>query len=410
MFESFEPELPHAAVEAYHTPEVYDELDQACRTEVVEWRWATDDMSFGFRFPFAKEWFRRNPRWLKPGATPKPGNLRHGLDAEDRVRVIEDFTCEDKLGKKPTMVGYVVYHEDETELILYRCRESGPPDVEHYRRRAYEGERLTREHNLLGWHGSERHYEWEGDRLTRVVSVGWSQLFLPDSRKWDPLEIEARTEERFEYDSLGRLERIVERRLKADGTVREGLPPRIIYERPKKGESIPQLAREIERMLLEQVPETVAQAKGKGPFYCLLLCYCGEDFPAGWPPFLLLGSEAERQRIVEGGDEIGCLWIAGEMEGREANVRLPLDDEILNNYCRLHNQLMVTSDSFTSAMTVLRRVGKALDKLDWSGIIEVTPDFLVAPVDDHCLTEPAEDIKAVIPAAAFRSLRKRGLI
>lgn len=410
MFESFEPELPHAAIEAYHTPEVYDELDQACRAEVVEWRWATDDMSFGFRVPFAKEWFRHNPRWLKAGATPKPGNLRHGLDAEGMVRVVEDFTFEDKLGKEPRMVGYLAYQQGQIEFILYRCTDTGPPDVQCYRRRAYEGERLTREHNVLGRDGSERQYGWENDRLVRVLTVGWRQRFGSASRTWDPLEVTSRTEKRFEYDSLGRLERIVDRYLDADGAVREGLPPRIIYERPKKDESIPQLAGEIEGMLLKQVPATVAQAKGKGPFYCLLLCYCGEDFPAGWPPFLLLGSDAERQRIVEGGDEIGCLWTAGELEGREANVRLALDDEILNNYCRLHNQLMVTSDTFTSALKVLRRVGKALNKLDWSEIIEVTPDFLVAPVDDHCLTEPAEDIKAVIPGAAFRSLKKRGLI
>ena len=39
---------------------------------------------------------------LKAGATPKPGNLRHGLDAEGTVRVIEDFTFEDRLVENPT--------------------------------------------------------------------------------------------------------------------------------------------------------------------------------------------------------------------------------------------------------------------------------------------------------------------
>src|SRR5687768_9874905 len=88
--------------------------------------------------------------------------------------------------------------------------------------------------------------------------------------------------------------------------------------------SIPQLASDIERMLLERVPATVAKAKAKGQFYCLLLCYCAEDFQAGWPPFLLLGSEAERRRIIQRGDNIAYyLWAPDEMRNQEANVEFP---------------------------------------------------------------------------------------
>ncbi len=97
------------------------------------------------------------------------------------------------------------------------------------------------------------------------------------------------------------------------------------------------------------------------------------------------------------------------MEEREGNVRLNLKGEVYN-YCRLHTQLMDVKDDYSSGMKTLRRVAKSLNTIDWSKIMESTPDFLVAAVDDHGEVDPREDIKAVIPAAKFRSLRKQSLI
>lgn len=153
----------------------------------------------------------------------------------------------------------------------------------------------------------------------------------------------------------------------------------------------------------------------------MLLRDCGEDFPAGWPPCLLLLSDDERQRVIERGQEVKYyLWAPGEMEDRRTNVRLPLKDEVLNNHCRLHIQLMDArrpddrptrhAKTYAPARKVLRNVARALNQREWSEIIEVKPDFLVAAVDDHGETDPAADIKAVVPPAKFRALREKGLI
>jgi hypothetical protein len=164
-------------------------------------------------------------------------------------------------------------------------------------------------------------------------------------------------------------------------------------------------------MLLDQVPSAVAGARPKGPFYCLLLCYCGEDFQAGWPPYLLLGRESWRQQVARNGDQAPYyLWAPGEMEGHSANLRLNLPDKSLNKTCELHTQLMEVKDDYSAARKVLRSVSKSLNTLDWAGILEVTSDFLVAAVDDHGETEPGEDIKAAIPPTKFRSLRRAGLL
>ena len=74
-------------------------------------------------------------------------------------------------------------------------------------------------------------------------------------------------------------------------------------------------ASEIERRLLKKVPAAVAKAKPEGQYYCLLLAIA-EDFQAGWPPFVLLGNEAERQRVInQGGD-----WVAYNLWGYQRDA------------------------------------------------------------------------------------------
>ncbi|MGH7140763.1 MAG: hypothetical protein ACREHD_33945, partial [Pirellulales bacterium] len=217
------------------------------------------------------------------------------------------------------------------------------------------------------------------------------------------------TEDRFQFDPLARLDRIEQRYLNEDGSVKSSLPVQVRYQRPKKNESIPQLAKAIERMLKEQIPAAVEKARGKGPFYCLFLCYCEEDFGAGWPPGLVLKTEAERQRIIERGDEVTYyLWAPDESE--ETNMRVGLNEETLLRHCDLHNQLMDVDGDYSSAKKALRSVAKALNETDWSNIIDVTHDFVVAAVDNTGEVDFATDIKASIPAPKFRALKKNGLI
>jgi hypothetical protein len=65
--ESFQPELLRAAYESYSTPEARDNLARECRSQAVQWRWATGDMAFAYELkkPFVKELHRSAPKWLK---------------------------------------------------------------------------------------------------------------------------------------------------------------------------------------------------------------------------------------------------------------------------------------------------------------------------------------------------------
>lgn len=406
MFEDFHPELLFSQFVYYSPPNRRDELARQCRAKVVEWRWASDDMAFALQQPFAKERYRHNPKWLKEGAKLKPDFRCHGLDAQGAIHVIEDVPSHGQSDPKQINATYVTYGHEQVESMNYLT----PGNLYMIRRLDYDGPRIVHEHNFGSRHGSERHYEWEGSRLHRILSMGWRHDWVrADSKQFSGLDPNSHTEQNFEYDELGRLDRIVERSLNKDGTLYKGLPPRINYQRPKKEETIPHLAKNIERMLREQIPAGVAAVRGKGPFYCLLICYCGEDFGAGWPPVLTLKPEAETRRIVEHGGEVAyCLWAPDESD--ETNVYVRYGDEALENHCRLHAQLMDVKQDYTSARKILRNVAKALNELDWPKMLDVTPDFVVAAVDNTGEFELVDDIKACVPRAKFASLKERGWI
>lgn len=449
MFESIQPALLLDASELYMSDRGRDDLIRECLAAVVKWRWATGDMVFAasLKTPFLKERYRGTPKWLKAGMKPERGSVRHGMDADGRVRVTVTPSFDHaRINERLGAWTYLIYRDHEIDAIEYQ---QTPGEFTRMRRYAYEGDCLVREHMFSIKVGSEGHYCWDAGRLTRVLHMGWGYDLTAGPPTKDTVRTGSPHEERFEYDATGRLERIVDQYLTMDGT--PSIPIFIEYQRRKKRESVSTIAKEIERMLRDQIPaavakgdatytryvtepgenagqlprtrwETVSAVVGKtpwtGPFYCLLLFYCGEDFPAGWPPVLVLKREAERQRIIDcGEDVIANLWSDEDTR----NLRLTVDDEALDEACRRHCYFMEAQcpdddpsthpkRTYASAYTAIRNVARKLNEFDWSKIIEITPDFFVAALDDHWLTEPAQDIKAVIPKDKFKSLRQRGFI
>jgi hypothetical protein len=164
-------------------------------------------------------------------------------------------------------------------------------------------------------------------------------------------------------------------------------------------------------MLLDQIPKVVAAAKIKAPVYCLLICYCGEDFEAGWPPFVVLGCEKERQRILAEGSEISYyLWAPDEMRGIESNVELHLNDQGLVEKCTRHVQLMSMKESWAAGRKVLQSVAQRLNDYAWGKILKTTSDFVVAFVDNTGEKPFRKDIKASISEERFADLKARGLV
>jgi hypothetical protein len=134
--------------------------------------------------------------------------------------------------------------------------------------------------------------------------------------------------------------------------------------------------------LLEQIPAAVRAARIASPVYCLLICYCGEDFPASWPPFLVLGAEAERQRIIKEGHDVKYfLWAPDEMRNCDANHEVGLGDAELIGKCRVHAQLMSAANGWDACRRILESVAKQLNDYPWRDNVPITDDFIVAAVE-----------------------------
>lgn len=289
MFDDFQPELLYRNFVKYSSPEGRDELAQQCRAKVVEWRWASDDMAFAFRQPFVKERYRCDPKWLKEGAKLKPDSKRHGLDAEGLIHVVENMNSNAGSDQTQISAKYVTYKDNLSEAVRYLA----PCSLQTVQRRIYDGPRIIREHNFIYSNGSERHFEWRDERLHRILSMGWRHDSVgPASKQFSGFDANSHTEQIFEYDELGRLDRIVERSLNHDGT---------IYE-------------------------------------------------------------------------------------------------------------VAVKNDYSSAKKALRKAAKALNEPDWTKLLDVTPDFIVAAVDNTLEFDFATDIKAVVPAAKFKALKANGLI
>ncbi|WP_339688582.1 hypothetical protein [Gimesia maris] len=396
MFESFDPEYLSSELEKYTKPDVLKRISESCYAKTVTWRWASDDMSR--KEPFRAERYNTKHEWLKEGARPKPGDLRHGLDNNGRIQVIENYWLNDKRKKEPYSTCYLIYgksHSDEIQVTNYNSQ------VRYLRRFRFKAGHPIRSY-IQHHFGSvaESHYSYANGKLVTETSVNWESG-----------EVSARTQCTYECDEWGGLERIIQRYLNEDGSVYEKIAPIIEYERPRKNENLSQLAKQIEPMLLVQILETIEQASPPERFYCLLLCYCEEDFSAGWPPFLLLGSLQERERIMNSSDpQWYLLWAPDEMRNREQNVELPLNDNILERKCAIHCRQMDQIDDYRSGKKILRKVVKKLNKIDWSQTIDVTPDFIVAAIDNTGEKNPYHDIKSAVSWSRFRSLKKQGYL
>lgn len=396
MIETFDPEYLSSTLEKYSSPDTLKQIQENCYAKTVSWRWASDNMS---RIePFRAERYNVKRLWFKEGAKPKPGDLRHGLDAEGRIQVVENYWLNGKRKETPYSTCYLIHGEGYSDEMQVTNADA---QVRYLRRFCFEAGQLLRSH-IKHARGlvAESNYSYTSDRLATETSFNW-----------DRGEVTAYTQRTYEYNEWGELDKIIQRYLNQDGTVYEKIAPIFEYERPRKKESIGQLARQIAPMLHDKILETIGQAALPGTFYCLLLCYCEEEFSAGWPPCLLLGSMQERERIMDSWNpEWYLLWSPDEMRNREHNIELPLKDELLERKCALHCRQMDQNDDYRSGKKILQKVVKKLNKYDWSELIDVTPDFIVAAIDNTGEKNPRDEIKSAVSRSRFRLLEKQGLL
>lgn len=247
-------------------------------------------------------------------------------------------------------------------------------------------------------HGRDGPGEWEIYRYDgdRVVAVH-KRLVLVEAEP----PIDDDSVDRLEYDASGRLARVIEES-DVGGT-------RVTYER--RGPSRRELQRALEGRLTDVIAERVRRHGGGREVYALLLHYQRQS---ALPPTPVLASAAYRERVLAATQDGGLLYLLfnpAELEDYDGTAlgggELGDDDAELTG---LVDALARTDEHGVLARTVLQRVCKRLNAVDWSESLRPTEDFVVVCVDLE-LENFEEDLAAAVPSRALRTrLRKAGLL
>jgi hypothetical protein len=376
------PELV-ALYSKYARPEAVLQLRADVLSQVVDWRWASESMSFDE--PFARELYGGPaPRWLSDERADPREHVRHGLDAQGRI-VIEsgpsgsEQVCLHAPGQRTT----VAWH--------------GGNRINSVCQRLYQEGRLTAHHIHLGHRGLDTRYEYEGGQLQRSMICNWQE----DEKPWVARHV-------FVHAADGVLERIDLQYLDADGQPEPGAD-RLLYLRLPKGETLKTVEARVQGLLEQALPAALQLIPRHEKLYSLLLCYTHEDLPAAWPPFLVWGRESYRDSVLERGEDVRYyLWAPDEIRGMDDSDEFWFSDQALRDACLLHSQLMQMAQSDASAMRVLKRTVPLLQAMVEQAGLPVTDDFVVAHADNTGEIDPRKAMKASLPAEAWALLKQRG--
>jgi hypothetical protein len=194
------------------------------------------------------------------------------------------------------------------------------------------------------------------------------------------------TQEHFEYDDQGHLQRIRWER-------KDGYRGQVRYRRRKRGETFASFVGNAKQKLIETIPQAVAATKFQEPLYGLNLYYdlikWGDYFPPElWPAFerdrqqKLQGEDRERFQIA--GDIWWYLWSDDDIPEDIQREPIPTEDEDTLEACERLNVEVNTREAehiLDTAIKTLYEICQELNRLDWSQYAPVTSDFIVYACD-----------------------------
>ena len=336
----------------YHDRKRYMKLAEANERKVVEWRSATGEMISPH--PFQHECFGAVFGWLEKGQKAKVRQVDHGLDAEGRILIArEAFRAGHSAEEDLEETQYVHNGNQITAITAYSRRKPKDFEVTNLERFTYKVGRLLSYERFYWRAASIDVCSWKGDRVEQTEYCGadhvsWYHPNQAKYREWKGSKELRRSQRTYEFDADGELARAVQHCLNDAGEP-DPKSRYMFYVRPIPGVTIAKLSDEVEELLTAAIPKAVKQKKTKSAAYCLLVCYCGEDYHGGWPPFLVVGGEKWRDKIVQEATDVKYyLWAPDEMRDKPENVEIMLDDSRLNEKCMMHLDLMSAKEQLRS--------------------------------------------------------------
>lgn len=240
-------------------------------------------------------------------------------------------------------------------------------------------------------------YAYAGARLAhiRVIQLDYAQ------------QISALYEEFLAYDEVGRLDNI-QRQYSAEEAY-------IVYQRPRRGQTLAALRDSIRQRLLALVPQAVdGLADEVDPLYVLALIYDLDDENC-LPPTLAAGSADSRTMLIqEHGEEVAnYLWDPEEFRqyglGEAGFIALDELDELLADDCFMLNQQLSFLDRWELARDLTNEVARELGRaLPGRLGRRAVSDFVVYAVDTG-FEDFDDNFAYSVPPALVETLAAEGL-
>ncbi len=393
----------------------YEQLQMQAESAVVRWEWAKGERHSLLPFHFNR--FPGRGRALT-GPPTSPGYYVHyGFDTQNRVRLERLYGYLDIEGRerlashiahgvdtKDTITQtYYAYHNTVTDIIEFSVPPRIPLKVDQV---FYENGRVVRHasfklngytplysekggnpdglYKWLGYNGRFKtleQYVYEGERLTAIVSSQETPGVPPSSFT-----------EQFSYDDRGVLMRI-ER-------FWEGGSKQVVYQKREKGETFRSIRAAGTEKLVQAIIARVRAASIRDQVYCIELSY--QAVSHYFPPLIVPGLESDRAKLLNSGDPDARYRIfAPVLQNRERF--LEIHDPVILAICDRLEQEIQAGQKWTVGTDILRHVAAALTRYDWTGILEITPDFVVFAIDHEM---EGDQLGNVLSASASKELIK----
>jgi len=314
----------------------YDEVREACEGAVERWEWGTSHLH-DLRPLHAERWQLKKGRAYKAEPKRKTAGICHfGLDWWGRPRVVRRYSVlPDAVDEE-----FFIRTREGFDAIRFLAHDKLTAHVSSYR---FE-RGLLLEHRFADDAAHEA-FEWLDGRLARAVMTQRGGRV---------------TTHHHEYDATGRL-----RAIRREEELVYQTPPIVLSKSLRRAE----------QLLLELIPLAVTRVHLDEDVYCVGLTH-REGFDS-LPPRVSLGLERHREAWLEAErNDAAALW-----RSQVVREELELVDQELHEVCADISRAQRDAVDPAPALTLLTKVIRRLNRLDWSDIAGVTDDFVVVPLN-----------------------------
>jgi len=379
----------------------YEAIKAQTESAVVRWRYSVVGQLWNYQ-PI-RQGITRNYITTEETYNADEAKYAYGYDAEGRVICVRFFNifrttveiggnpqtdCRRELGGE----NFISYIENFMEVVLFTASRSG----ENSKQKLYAVNRL--------WMENGKVIEMEEYRLYS----GMAPIYLHDLYSWEgemlrfshSLDEKGNAFLEFIYDETGgnKCYQI----LKSGEHFELGQPL-------PDGVTVKQLLKAVHQILLKRIPLAVQAAKIKEPIYCLVLSYEGYG-NAVFNPTLSIGFESKRQALLQSGELRPWyeFWTHPEFKDYDYNVQ-PFDDDELQKAFDWLNTELEKSESTQPAVNLLIDLAVELERLDWSKITNVTPDFCVVAANND-QSDLYDNLKKIVSRKKLAALEAAGFV